>query len=124
MKTLRINILKLILGSFELFYLFPILFFSFLSRFCFRRFDIGLGPIPMINNVYHKRALEAFGYKVETFVSKLFFITDKVFEIISVYLFSYLVTNCYMNYIFYYRLMGHCQTNLTSHWLVPNINEL
>ena len=77
MKTLRINILKLILGSFELFYLFPILFFSFLSRFCFRRFDIGLGPIPMINNVYHKRALEAFGYKVETFVSKLFFITDK-----------------------------------------------
>ena len=31
----------------------------------------------MINNVYHKRALEGFGYKVETFVSKLFFITDK-----------------------------------------------
>ena len=31
----------------------------------------------MINNVYHKRALEAYGYKVETFVSKLFFITDE-----------------------------------------------
>lgn len=77
MKILRINVLKFILGSFEMLYLMPILFFSLLSRFCFRRFDIGLGPIPMINNVYHKRALEGFGYKVETFVSKLFFITDE-----------------------------------------------
>jgi hypothetical protein len=72
-----VKVLKLALAIFEILYIFPILFFSILSRFCYRRFDIGLGPIPMINNVYHKRALEGFGYKVETFVSKLFFITDK-----------------------------------------------
>ena len=76
MKLLQLSTLKFVLGIFESLYFFPLLIFTFLSRFYPRRFDIGLGPIPMINNVYHKKALQLFGYEVETFVSKLFFITD------------------------------------------------
>lgn len=33
-----------------------------------RPFSVGLGPEPLINNIYHKRALETCGYTAETFV--------------------------------------------------------
>lgn len=38
--------------------------------------DIGLGPEPLINNIYHKKALLAQGFSVETFVNETYFITD------------------------------------------------
>ncbi len=38
---------------------------------------IGLGPEPLINNVYHKMALEKYGYRAETFVISSYFITKK-----------------------------------------------
>jgi glycosyltransferase involved in cell wall biosynthesis len=41
-----------------------------------KRVDVGLGPEPLINNVYHKRALALAGYSAETFVSEVYFITD------------------------------------------------
>jgi glycosyltransferase involved in cell wall biosynthesis len=47
-----------------------------LSRFFDRAIDVGLGPEPLINNVYHKRALMKYGYSAETFVTSLYFITD------------------------------------------------
>jgi len=37
---------------------------------------IGLGPFPLINNIYHKRALELSGYSAETFVSQVWHITS------------------------------------------------
>ena len=37
--------------------------------------DVGLGPEPLINNIYHKRALTGRGYRAETFVSSVSFIT-------------------------------------------------
>src|SRR5687768_14912265 len=40
-----------------------------------RRFDVGLGPQPLINNIYHKRALALAGYSAETFVSHVWHIT-------------------------------------------------
>jgi glycosyltransferase involved in cell wall biosynthesis len=40
-------------------------------------FDIGLGPLPMINNVYHKQALVKYGYKTNTFVSTVYHITSE-----------------------------------------------
>jgi hypothetical protein len=46
------------------------------SRFFPRRIDIGLGPEPLINNVYHKRALEKYGYTAQTFVTSVYFITQ------------------------------------------------
>jgi glycosyltransferase involved in cell wall biosynthesis len=39
--------------------------------------DVGLGPEPLINNVYHKRALMKYGYSAETFVTSLNFITKE-----------------------------------------------
>ncbi|TWC53430.1 glycosyltransferase involved in cell wall biosynthesis [Pseudomonas sp. SJZ080] len=41
-----------------------------------KRIDIGLGPFPLINNIYHKRALELAGYSAETFVSQVWHITS------------------------------------------------
>jgi glycosyltransferase involved in cell wall biosynthesis len=49
---------------------------ALIARFVPKRFDIGLGPEPLINNVYHKRALESQGYTVETFVDQVWFITS------------------------------------------------
>lgn len=37
---------------------------------------IGMGPVPLINSVYHKRALEQHGWKVTTYVSNVFHITQ------------------------------------------------
>lgn len=55
----------------------PILvFMSLLSRLMPRSIDVGLGPLPMINNVYHKMALDKRGYSAETFVNDLYFITN------------------------------------------------
>lgn len=43
---------------------------------CKKKMDIGLGPFPLINNIYHKRALELAGYSAETFVSQVWHITS------------------------------------------------
>jgi glycosyltransferase involved in cell wall biosynthesis len=48
-----------------------------ISRYLKRDIDVGLGPLPLINNVYHKKALQQAGFSAETFVSKTFFITDE-----------------------------------------------
>lgn len=53
------------------------------SRYFSRRIDVGLGPLPMINNVYHKDALELFGYSAETFVDSVYFITNKFDKIFA-----------------------------------------
>lgn len=48
---------------------------ALLARGCSRRLDVGLGPEPLINNIYHKQALRLHGYTAETFVSAVSFIT-------------------------------------------------
>ncbi|WP_134677788.1 glycosyltransferase family protein [Ectopseudomonas khazarica] len=61
----------------ELLALFFLLLFSLCCKsFRQRKFDIGLGPFPLINNIYHKRALELAGYSAETFVSQVWHITS------------------------------------------------
>ena len=60
-----------------------LLLFAILSRFVNRRVGIGLGPEPLINNLYHKKALENYGFRAETFVTQTYFITsdfDKVYK--------------------------------------------
>ncbi|MCE9546979.1 MAG: glycosyltransferase family 4 protein [Planctomycetia bacterium] len=42
-----------------------------------KRIAIGLGPEPMINYVYHQRALAAQGYSAETYVLHTYYITDE-----------------------------------------------
>jgi hypothetical protein len=50
---------------------------AMLGRLRPKPIDIGLGPEPLINNVYHKKALTRCGYSAETFVNDVFFITDE-----------------------------------------------
>lgn len=63
--------------------LFVFIFAPFLiaATICIRIFgkkkiDVGLGPDPMINNLYHKKALIKYGYTAETFVRSVYFITS------------------------------------------------
>ena len=44
---------------------------------CYKKYDIGVGPDPLINNVYHKASLIGVGYKTYTFVDRVYYITDK-----------------------------------------------
>lgn len=73
---------NLIRGISDLLMFFPFLILSFISRLVKKRIDVGLGPDPLINNVYHRKALELSGFKAETFVTSVFHITkdfNKVF---------------------------------------------
>lgn len=57
--------------------LLPILsLLALLARWRAKPLDIGLGPHPLINNIYHKKALSRFGYRAETFVTKTYYITN------------------------------------------------
>lgn len=60
-------------------FIFPLVILSiiFIRAFIKKKIDIGLGPEPMINNVYHKKALMAYGYSCETFVNNVYFITTE-----------------------------------------------
>jgi len=46
------------------------------ARLVPKRVDVGLGPEPLVNNVYHKRALQRQGYTAETFVHTVYFTTS------------------------------------------------
>lgn len=64
-------------GVMDLILLVPLFVLAVLSRLFPRPIDVGLGPHPLINNVYHKRALRMQGYSAETFVYQVYFITDE-----------------------------------------------
>ena len=49
---------------------------SLIARSSKKRVDVGLGPEPMINNIYHKLALERRGYTAETFARRVSHITS------------------------------------------------
>lgn len=54
----------------------PVLYgIALLGRGRSGRIDVGLGPEPLINNIYHQRALVRRGYTAETFVNSVSFIT-------------------------------------------------
>lgn len=53
-----------------------ILFGAMGARFIPRKFDVGIGPQPIISHVHHKKALEKKGYSVETFVNSVYFISE------------------------------------------------
>jgi glycosyltransferase involved in cell wall biosynthesis len=62
----------------EILFVIPLMLLAFASRFFRSRENIvGLGPQPLINNYYHKQALQLYGYRAETFVSSANYITDR-----------------------------------------------
>jgi glycosyltransferase involved in cell wall biosynthesis len=76
-KPWYINLYHFIRYVIEIF-LIPILFLiAVLSRLIKKSIDVGLGPEPFISYIYHKKAFELYGYTAQTFVSDVFFITEK-----------------------------------------------
>lgn len=56
----------------------PILFLAApVSKLLKKKYDIGIGPMPLINNIYFKKALEQKGYSVETFAEDIYYITSE-----------------------------------------------
>lgn len=68
-----IRLAKLLIDAVAFVLLVPMAGLSRLSR---RPIDVGLGPEPLINNIYHKRALQLYGYSAETFVDQVYYITS------------------------------------------------
>ncbi len=75
-KLIIKRVLKIFILIFEIFLLPCFVVVAILSRIM-KKTKIGLGPYPLINNLYHKKALRQFGYNAETFVDSVFFITDE-----------------------------------------------
>lgn len=63
----------------EILMVIPCICICIISKFLKRgrSVDVGLGPLPLINNVYHKTALRKAGFSAETFVSGSWFITNE-----------------------------------------------
>jgi len=55
----------------------PLLLLCLVSRGVQRRIDIGIGPEPIISHTYQKKALERYGYTVQTYVNSVYFITQE-----------------------------------------------
>jgi glycosyltransferase involved in cell wall biosynthesis len=72
-----LSLFKWVLAILEVLLIIPCFVISYLSRYSNRKIDVGLGPEPLISNVYHKKALIQNGYSAETFVSEVYFITDE-----------------------------------------------
>jgi glycosyltransferase involved in cell wall biosynthesis len=77
MKLMKLKILFAILFIYELLISPVIILITLLSRCVTKKYDIGVGPDPLINNVYHKASLIGVGYKTFTFVDRVYYITDK-----------------------------------------------
>lgn len=76
-KTFFPLLKKMIVFAIEVVCLPFLMVLSLLSRAWVKKIQIGIGPEPLINNVYHKLALEKQGFSVETFVSHVYVITDQ-----------------------------------------------
>lgn len=79
LKFLRLPLIFSVFAIFFYLLIFPwiIIAIIFIRAFIRKKIDIGLGPEPMINNVYHKKALTEYGYSCETFVNNVYFITTE-----------------------------------------------
>jgi hypothetical protein len=75
---------SLLLLVWELPYIFVLAMLSIIARIGKKRCDIGLGPEPLINNVYHKLSLMKYGYSAETYVNHLYYVTQ-AFDVKFVY---------------------------------------
>lgn len=59
----------------DLMFIMPLFFLSGLSILKKKKM-IGIGPVPLINSIFHKKCLEKYGYNCETFVDSIWHITE------------------------------------------------
>ncbi len=69
----RVLLLKTFRGLLDVIFVLPLFFLAVLARFFPKPVEVGLGPLPLINAVYHKQALEKFGHSAEIFVDRLWY---------------------------------------------------
>jgi hypothetical protein len=99
---IRFFLVRFTLVLLEFLYLPLLLILSLLARLWPKKVEIGLGPEPLINNVYLAKALRSYGWKAETFVDHVYFITSE-FDIKFIYkrkIIFYLTSILYINFIF------------------------
>jgi glycosyltransferase involved in cell wall biosynthesis len=99
-------IIKIIKFIVDLFFLPFVIIFSFIARFKNKSIDIGLGPEPLINNIFHKKALKLYGYSAETFVNSVYYITDD-FDIRADLIFKGLFKAIINHYLFLYSIFKY-----------------
>lgn len=95
-------LVRLFLVLLEFLYLPLLLILSLFARLCPKKIEIGLGPEPLINNIYIAKALRSYGWQAETFVDHVYFITSE-FDIKFIYkskIIFYLTSILYINFIF------------------------
>lgn len=73
MKTIAI---KLIAFPLEISFGLVLAILAIVARFIPKKIDVGLGPLPLINNIYHKKVFQECGYSAETFVNQVWHITS------------------------------------------------
>jgi glycosyltransferase involved in cell wall biosynthesis len=105
--------LRYVLLLFDILVVPVLITIALLGRYRNKPINVGLGPHPLINNVYHKKALEKFGYKVKTFVFYSYFISDDFdidaskllngikYAFAPYYLFSWAIFSCQSIYIYF-----------------------
>lgn len=76
-NSMTIGFLIVIMLMSEIAALPILILFSTVARYRIRPINIGLGPEPLINNIYHKKSLTKLGYSAETFVNHVYFITEE-----------------------------------------------
>ena len=107
---------KLFFITLDVVFFLPLLIMVFLIRVVnLKKKKVGIGPTPSINSKGHKKALEFYNYKVETFVDNLWYYTDDFDKIppkiilkydilrgfYSYYLFTYIIFNYNVIYIYF-----------------------
>lgn len=105
MAALTITIIKTVFK----FILEAVMLPSFLTYSLFLRSRnktsrIGIGPLPLINNIYHKKALQLYGWNAETFAESVFHITDE-FDVRLDYKFK-MYPSIIRSYLSFFWLMG------------------
>lgn len=88
-----------------------------LSRLTKKRIDIGLGPLPLINNIYHKQSLELVGYTAQTFVREVYHITNNF----DVRVDNFLFAQYFIKKKFSHKLITNLIRFLTSMYLYLKI---
>lgn len=73
---LKHNLVKIAILPFEVIGIALLLICAVAARSVPKKIDIGLGPLPLINNIYHKKVFQKYGYTAETFVNQIWHITS------------------------------------------------
>lgn len=86
----------------------PVFLVAIMSRLFRKPIDVGLGPEPLINNVYFKKSLINAGYSAETYVTHTYYITQEFDYIFDKEIMPFLFRHFFRQYyIFFFTLFRY-----------------